>query len=109
MLFDSGELFSYTSNVSNGGPENHLGDWWLHRRIPMDLELLRFEASAIINYFFVDSSILQTSLEMLRSEYWTTRVEGNGTMWLALRTAAEALQHGDLPLANAVIEVGFDC
>lgn len=51
------------------------------------------------------SNITQAELDRQRAEYWNTRTEGNRLMWQTIRTAADAMVSGDLPLARAILEV----
>lgn len=50
--------------------------------------------------------ITQGELNNQRTEFWTTRTDGNRLMWQAIRSAAEALLSEDVALANAIVEVG---
>eukprot|EP01031_Cornospumella_fuschlensis_P028080 gene28080-33909_t len=50
------------------------------------------------------SSITTGELNNMRSEFWSTRVEGNQIIWQSLRSACEALLADDLPLASAILE-----
>lgn len=49
------------------------------------------------------SAITKAQLESLRGGFWATRVEGNYNMWLALKSAAEALLEKDVMMANAIL------
>mmetsp|Transcript_7906 Transcript_7906/g.7065 ORF Transcript_7906/g.7065 Transcript_7906/m.7065 type:complete len:250 (-) Transcript_7906:125-874(-) len=64
----------------------------------------RFRALELPSPYKYGRMIQKDELDRLREEYWSTRVEGNGIMWQALRSASEALIIGDLSLANAIIE-----
>eukprot|EP01033_Poteriospumella_lacustris_P019082 gene19082-13770_t len=50
------------------------------------------------------ASITQGELNNMRTEFWTTRVEGNHQMWQTIRSACEALLEEDVGLANAIID-----
>eukprot|EP01031_Cornospumella_fuschlensis_P026589 gene26589-32134_t len=50
------------------------------------------------------SSITTGELNNMRSEFWSSRVEGNQIIWQSLRSACEALLADDLPLASAILE-----
>eukprot|EP01039_Chlorochromonas_danica_P000428 gene428-462_t len=50
------------------------------------------------------SHVTQGDLNNMRSEFWTSRVEGNTIMWQTIRSAAEALLSNDCVLANAILE-----
>lgn len=49
------------------------------------------------------SPITKAQLDSLRSTFWSTRVEGSMNMWLALKSASEALLEKDVMMANAVL------
>ena len=45
----------------------------------------------------------ETELERIRSDFWGSRVEGNGLVWQSIQGACEALSNGDAMLANAIL------
>jgi hypothetical protein len=53
--------------------------------------------------FHHGSPITKRDLDNLRNGFWTTRVEGNRNMWLALKSASEALLEKDVMMANAIL------
>ncbi len=53
------------------------------------------------------TTITQGELNNQRTEFWSTRTEGNRVMWQAIRSAAEALLNEDVALANAILEVSY--
>jgi hypothetical protein len=48
--------------------------------------------------------ITQGDLNNMRTEFWTSRVDGNHQMWQTLRSACDALLEEDLGLANAILD-----
>lgn len=50
------------------------------------------------------TTITSGELNNLRSDFWGSRTEGNTNMWLAIRSAADAMLGDDLALANAIVE-----
>ena len=54
--------------------------------------------------FYYGKAITIDELSTLRSDFWSTRIDGNSNVWQALKSAAEALLNNDIELSRAILD-----
>lgn len=93
---------SVATNTPSNNPSNNrgTGSSRQHSVPPLQASLPLVKAK---NYRH-GAPITQGELNNQRSEFWSTRTEGNTIMWQSIRSAAEAMLNNDLTLANAILE-----